>query len=150
MMTLKPVIINSVIKTLDGFPENFSRINGWSGFLKRGVWEIATHNKSVVSKIFDALGWQIIFVKDEPGLIAARVIAMIINEAYFALGEQVSSIKDIDLAVKLGTNYPYGPFEWCKKIGLENVYQLLEKLTKTDERYSVAPELKKQFSLISR
>ncbi len=149
VLSTKPVIINSVIETLQGLPENFSRINGWSGFLKRDVWEIAAYHRSSISKIFDELGWKLLFVKDEPGLVAARVISMIINEAYFALGEGISSAKDIDLAMKLGTNYPYGPFEWAKKIGIDKIYKLLEKLTATDKQYSIAPELKRQFSLIS-
>ena len=146
MQTLKekPVIINSVIETLHGLPENVSRINGWSGFLKREVWEIASNNEASASRVFDALGWQVIFVKDEPGLIAARVISMIINEAYFALGEQVSTIKDINLAMKLGTNYPYGPFEWADKIGIQKIYALLENLAANNDRYSIAPQLKKQ------
>ncbi|HVZ95659.1 MAG TPA: 3-hydroxyacyl-CoA dehydrogenase family protein [Chitinophagaceae bacterium] len=151
VLTAKPVMINSVIETLEGFPGNFCRINGWSGFLKREVWEVAAgSNKEAFSKIFDILGWKVLFVKDEPGLVAARVIAMIINEAYFALGGQVSSVKDIDLAMQLGTNYPQGPFEWCKRIGVENIFKLLSKLTEMNKRYLVAPELKEQFSLLSR
>ena len=48
---------------------------------------------------------------DIPGFISARVVSMIINEAYFALEEEVSSKEEIDTAMKLGTNYPYGPFD---------------------------------------
>ena len=91
-----------------------------------------------------AINKQIITVKDEPGLIAARTIAMLINEAYFALGEDVSTKEEIDLAMKLGTNYPYGPFEWSKKIGLKRIYMLLEKLGKTDNRYAIAPAMKSE------
>lgn len=145
----KPVIVNSVIETLHDFPENFSRINGWPGFLKRDVWEAASNNEAIASGVFDALGWKVFFVKDEAGLIAARVISMIINEAYFALGENVSTMTDIDLAMKLGTNYPNGPFEWADKIGIQKIYELLEKLTATDTRYSIAPQLKKQLSLFT-
>ena len=84
-------------------------------------------------------------MKDEPGLVSARVISMIINEAFFALGENVSSIEEIDLAMKLGTNYPYGPFEWSEKIGLQNIYHLLHKLSQTDKRYLIAPLLEKKY-----
>ena len=140
----KPVIINSVIDTLEQFPSNYSRINGWPGFLKRSTWEIATNNKEMITFIFEKLGWNIVFVKDEPGLVAARVISMIINEAYFAIGENVSTVDEIDLAMKLGTNYPFGPFEWQNKIGIENIYRLLNKLSETDKRYLAAPELEKK------
>ena len=69
---------------------------------------------------------------------------MIINEAYFAIGEDVSSKNEIDLAMKLGTNYPYGPFEWAKKIGLHNIYYLLKTLSNNDNRYIPAKALKQE------
>lgn len=143
----KPVFINSVTKTLEqnNLQDNFSRINGWPGFLKRQIWEIASPNKSLAGKVFEQLSWEIIFVKDEPGFIAARVISMIINEAFFALEDEVSSMEEIDLAMKLGTNYLFGPFEWLEKIGVQNIYHLLQKLTVTDIRYSIAPLLEKKY-----
>ncbi len=69
---------------------------------------------------------------------------MIINEAYFALQDEVSSKDEIDTAMKLGTNYPHGPFEWSKKIGLKNIYGLLSKLVETNNRYEPAGLLKKE------
>ena len=144
----KPVFINSTIHTLKELelPENFSRINGWPTFLNRKIWEIATRKEDAVKDIFKKLEWKYITVADKPGLVSARIISMIINEAYFALGEDVSSKDEIDLAMKLGTNYPYGPFEWCKKIGLKKVYSLLEKLSDTDSCYSIAPAMKNELT----
>ena len=141
----KPVFINSVTNTLKvlELPENFYRFNGWPGFISREIWEIAGEEKNV-ENIFEKLQWKYIPVADEPGLISARIIAMIINEAYFALGEDVSSKDEIDIAMKLGTNYPYGPFEWGKKIGLQKVYDLLRKLNETESRYSIAPAMKNE------
>jgi len=140
----KPVFINSAIKTLSELklPENFSRINGWPGFLDREIWEIASGKETAVKDIFEKLGWQYILVADTPGLVSARIISMIINEAYFALGDNVSTKEEIDIAMKLGTNYPYGPFEWSRKIGPEKVYNLLEKLNQQDNRYTIAPAMK--------
>jgi len=142
----KPVFINSTIHTLKdlGVPENVSRINGWPTFVNREIWEIATSREDDVKYIFGELGWKFIKVADQPGLVSARIISMIINEAYFALGEDVSSKDEIDVAMKLGTNYPYGPFEWSKKIGLNRVYSLLEKLSETDRCYSTAPAMKNE------
>ena len=144
----KPVFINATIDTLKelDLPENFSRINGWPTFVCREIWEIATKNNEIVKDIFEKLGWKYITVADEPGLVAARIISMIINEAYFALGEKVSSKDEIDLAMKLGTNYPYGPFEWSRKIGLDKIYQLLERLSKTDSRYTLAQAMLNEIS----
>ena len=132
----KPVIIHSVSKPLSGeeLPLNVARINGWPGFLQRSVWEIATKKREVFQEIFKEMGLEIIFVKDTPGLIAARVVSMIINEAYYALKENVSTKNEIDLAMKLGTNYPFGPFEWAQKIGVQNVFDLLTELAKSDQR----------------
>jgi 3-hydroxybutyryl-CoA dehydrogenase len=146
----KAVFINSVIQTLkqQNLPDNFIRINGWPTFLKREVWEVATANEAVVKEIFRKLNWNFILVADEPGFVSARIISMIINEAYFALGDGVSTRDEIDLAMKLGTNYPYGPFEWCNKIGLKKIYSLLEKLSISDSRYNIAPAMKKEFSQI--
>ena len=56
-------------------------------------------------------------------------------------------MEDIDQGMKLGTNYPHGPFEWCEKIGIRNVYELLEALYEDtkEERYKICPALKKAY-----
>jgi len=141
--TTKPVFINSVITTLKELntPVNVLRINGWNGFLQRPAWEIAGTVDDNCKAIAGKIGKKIIEVKDEPGLVAATIIAMIINEAYFAWGENVSSKEEINTAMKLGTNYPYGPFEWADKIGINNIFNLLHKLSLSGKRYQPAPAL---------
>ncbi|HEY5464875.1 MAG TPA: 3-hydroxyacyl-CoA dehydrogenase family protein [Hanamia sp.] len=143
----KPVFINSVTETLLQLkmPLNVSRLNAWPGFLQREVWEVATNNQKDIEIIFNSLNQKIIVVKDEPGLVSARVVSMIINEAFFALGENVSTKEEIDIAMKLGTNYPYGPFEWAERIGIENIFHLLEKLSEKEDRYTPATALKKLY-----
>jgi 3-hydroxybutyryl-CoA dehydrogenase len=139
----KPVIINSTTSTLKEInaPDTIYRINGWAGFLQRPVWEIAGTNIKNLATLTQKLNKKLLAVADEPGLVSAKIIAMIINEAYFALGDEISSKAEIDIAMKLGTNYPYGPFEWAQKIGIGNIYTLLQKLTLTDTRYKPAPKL---------
>ena len=136
LFNFKPVIINAVSKRLseDTIPKNIARINGWPGFLERPVWEIVYIEKEIFIPVFQKLNWEIISVKDEPGMISGRVVAMIINEGYYALKENVSTKKEIDLAMKLGTNYPLGPFEWAEKIGIEKVFDLLQILSEKDKR----------------
>lgn len=133
----KPVFINSVSDTLQKIaaPGNVIRINGWQGFIKRNSWEVAGKMNEGSVAIIKAMNKNMIHVPDEPGFISARVIAMIINEAYFAKAENVSTEKEIDIAMKLGTNYPYGPFEWATIIGKKNVYGLLKTLSESDSRY---------------
>lgn len=152
----KPVFINAVIKTTEELPSNCIRINAWNGFLEREKIEIAVStvqddNKNIellshATTILHALGWPYIIAPDIPGMIAARVIAMIVNEAYFALADEVSTKASIDTAMKLGTNYPYGPFEWSEKIGLSKIYALLNKLNENDPRYIPAPNLQKELT----
>ncbi|MBA2250623.1 MAG: hypothetical protein H0W12_10600 [Chitinophagaceae bacterium] len=140
-----PVFINAVSKTLNHFPiDNVHRFNGWNGFINRPVWEIASNHENIVTQVFKMLQWQYTLVKDEPGMVTARILSMIINEAYYAFGEGVSTKKEIDLAMKLGTNYPYGPFEWANKIGLNNIYGLLKILEKNNERYTVAEAMQNE------
>lgn len=144
----KPVLLNAVITTLTTINAgtNIFRINGWNGFLARKTWEVAGKVDEEMKNIFSPLNRALIQVADEPGLVAARTIAMIVNEAYFASGEVVSSATEIDTAMKLGTNYPLGPFEWAQKIGVDNIYALLLALSKTDDRYLPAPLLQQAAS----
>jgi 3-hydroxybutyryl-CoA dehydrogenase len=142
-----PVFINSVIVPLSEMKlsTNILRINGWKGFISRKIWEVAGIPDQKAERIISHLGKRITWVADEPGLVSARIIAMIINEAWFAKGEDVSTNEEIDTAMKLGTNYPKGPFEWAKEIDEKNIVALLNKLKETDERYSPAPLLMKSF-----
>lgn len=130
-----PVFINRVTLT-NGNDKNLIRINGWHGFLEKDTWEIAGLLSPKASAVLSAMNKKIIVTADIPGFISARIVAMIINEAYFAKADDVSTEKEIDIAMKLGTNYPYGPFEWGEKIGLKNIYDLLVKLAEQDKKYS--------------
>lgn len=140
----KLVFVNEVIATCSSFTNPFIRINAWHGFLKREIIELASNKKqySIVEEIMKTLGWKYQIVADEPGMIAPRIIAMIINEAYFGLEDNISTKEEIDIAMKLGTNYPYGPFEWSEKIGLKKIYQLLHVLSSQDSRYTPSTLLK--------
>lgn len=143
---MAPVFINSVTEPLVD-SELFSsvaeecqliRINAWPTFLKRDMLEVAIadpFDETTVREILGALSFKWRIVPDVPGMITARVIAMIINEAYFTLQANVSTKAEIDTAMKLGTNYPYGPFEWSELIGLKKINNLLTSLTAVDNRY---------------
>jgi len=142
----KPVFVNSVVVSLHKIrsSKNVTRINGWNGFLKRDSWEISGNMNDECLTVLKAMNKKAIAVPDEPGFISARIISMIINEAYFAKGENVSSEKEIDIAMKLGTNYPHGPFEWAGIIGIKNIYTLLKKLSEADSRYKPSPLLEQE------
>lgn len=141
------VIINSVAKTLRQIDNSFVRINAWPTFLKRSVMEgsiAGEDRRGVAEKILSCFNRKVEWVPDEPGFITARIVSMIINEAYFTLEENISTKPEIDTAMKLGTNYPYGPFEWSQKIGLKNILDLLSNLEIISERYAPSALLKKE------
>lgn len=138
----KPVIVNSVAYTTKAIGADFIRITAWPTLLQRSLTELAApegYDTTLIETVFDECQ----LVPDIPGMITARVIAMIVNEAYYTLGAEVSSKEEIDTAMKLGTNYPYGPFEWSERIGLKRIYELLKELSRADARYAIAPALER-------
>ena len=143
----KPVFVNSMNKTIVEIGLPFIRINAWPGFLKRSIAEVSIAdevNINKAEKILSLLNRKAEWVPDVKGFISPRIVSMIINEAYFTLEENVSTKEEIDIAMKLGTNYPYGPFEWSKKIGLKNIAGLLTELFITEKRYQPAALLLKE------
>jgi len=83
-------------------------------------------------------------VADLPGLVVARTIAMLINEAADAVAQGVCDEAGADAAMRLGVNYPAGPFEWLAFWGAPPVVALLDRLDQhyRGERYRVSPYLR--------
>ncbi len=138
------VVINSVEHTLSETHESFVRINGWKTFLSSAEVEasaITPEKREAAEKLFSLFNKTLAWVPDIAGFITPRVIASIINEAYLALSEQVSTREDIDTAMKLGTNYPYGPFDWADHIGKAKIHALLTRLAGDQGRYTPAFQL---------
>lgn len=142
------VFLNSVKTTLAQLTSGKTikaSVFGFCGlrtFLNREILEVTVlknESRAILEKVCTDLNVKHKTVEDRVGMITPRVICMIINEAYFAIEENVASRADIDLAMKLGTNYPFGPFEWSEKIGIENVYQLLKSVYEEtkDDRYQI-------------
>jgi 3-hydroxybutyryl-CoA dehydrogenase len=145
----KPLLIGETVIPLEDM--NFShprmaRFCAWPGFASRLCWEIALPEGSSadwLTPVLEALGKSFVVVKDVPGLVAPRVLANIINEACYLLGDEVATAQDVDIAMRLGTNYPLGPVEWARIIGLENIHRLLTRLSEDDSRYLPHPLLAK-------
>lgn len=130
------------------------RIVGFATFypLKdRKVIELAAGMRTVESslqeaeQLFNSLGKESVRVKDAAGLIFTRIVSLIINEASRSLEEGVASAEEIDIALRLGVNYPQGPLRWGDQVGLDEVLAVLEGLQREtgDDRYRPAPLLKK-------
>jgi 3-hydroxybutyryl-CoA dehydrogenase len=80
--------------------------------------------------------------------LALRVISCIVNEAFLALSEGVATAEDIDRAMKLGANYPKGPFEWVEEIGAHSIVETLDSLRAAHgEAYLAAPALRESASV---
>jgi 3-hydroxybutyryl-CoA dehydrogenase len=142
------IIVNSVVHPLNDLTSEWVRINGWSTFLKRELVEASGEGqREKAEAVFSVFNKELDWVADITGFISARVVVAVINEAWFALGEKLSTRDDIDTAMKLGTNYPFGPFEWSEKIGLKNIYALLQSLSVEQSRYQPAPLLTKEANI---
>jgi 3-hydroxybutyryl-CoA dehydrogenase len=144
------VFVNAVVPTLEEIGYPFVRINGWPGFLERNIHEVVVSKEAAVllAGIYERLGREYRLVPDTPGMISGRILATIINEAYYTWEEEVSTMEEIDIAMKLGTNYPLGPFEWGRRIGLEKVAGLLTVLSRNNGRYTPSNSLLKASAML--
>jgi 3-hydroxybutyryl-CoA dehydrogenase len=91
--------------------------------------------------LFQALGKDVSVIGDVPGMIVARTVARIVDLAHDAVAKGVATEEDIDTAMRLGVNYPLGPFEWSRRLGRNWAYALLDDLHMRDPSGRYAPSL---------
>ncbi|MBP9187040.1 MAG: 3-hydroxyacyl-CoA dehydrogenase [Bacteroidia bacterium] len=150
-----PVFIGAVKKQLAEVVHHYGRemqcvligINDLPTFINRSLAEVSLYNSdnlAILQTTMQNLSWDFKLVGDRVGLVTPRIIMMIINEACYTLQEGTATMQDIDTSMKLGTNYPFGPFEWADKIGIKHVYETLTAIYNDthDERYKICPLLK--------
>jgi 3-hydroxybutyryl-CoA dehydrogenase len=154
----KPVFVGAVKTQLAYAVFNYGKpiscylfgLNTLPTFINRSLAEVSLLNhpdEAILMQTMKQLNWEYKLVEDRVGMVTPRIIFMIINEACYTLQEGTATMQDIDTSMKLGTNYPFGPFEWADKIGIKHVYETLVALNEDtkDERYKICPLLKTNY-----
>lgn len=85
-----------------------------------------------------------IWIKESPAIVLPRIVCQLVNEAAFAELEDVADGATIDLAMRLGVNYPKGPLEWGRSLGFDKVLAVLDHLYDEyhEERYRACVNLR--------
>ncbi len=136
--------------------QQFLGINSFPHLIERETWEVCNPfniDTTAFHQLLKTLDIQSCeFLKSRVGFFTPRVLCMIINEAYFTVQEGTANKQDIDTAMKLGTNYPNGPFEFTELFGIDLVYKQLKALyaETSDERYKICPLLQSEYYLHQR
>jgi 3-hydroxybutyryl-CoA dehydrogenase len=109
----------------------------------RGL-ETSDETFNTVACVAEKMGKTFVRAQDYPGFAVNRILMPMINEAVYALYEGVASAKDIDTAMKLGTNQPMGPLELADFIGLDTCLAIMNVLHDglSDTKYRPCPLLK--------
>ncbi|TLS38100.1 3-hydroxyacyl-CoA dehydrogenase [Pseudalkalibacillus caeni] len=109
----------------------------------RGI-ETADETVEVAKLVAGKMGKETVTVNEFPGFVTSRISALVGNEAFYMLQEGVGTAEEIDKAIKLGLNYPMGPFELGDLVGLDTRLNNLTYLYETlGEKYRPCPLLVK-------
>lgn len=104
--------------------------------------ETSEETIEAVKAVASIMGKETVVINEFPGFVTSRISALVGNEAFLMLQEGVATAQEIDKAIKLGLNFPMGPFELGDLVGLDtrlnNLKYLHEKL---GEKYRPAPLL---------
>ncbi len=95
--------------------------------------------------LFERLQFTVVISKDHPGYILNRVVASMINEAIYVSMYGLAQMEDIDQMMRLGANFPMGPFEYADYLGLDRVLKTLEWLAEElGPQYRPCPLLRRK------
>lgn len=107
--------------------------------------QVSDDHRSLAIGFFQALGKDVIVVDDIAGMVVARTVAMLVNEALDAKYLGVASGRDIEIAMTKGVNYPVGLLKWGAELGFGYVLEVISNLNAVypDGRYRVSPLLRR-------
>ncbi len=86
----------------------------------------------LAQEFFGALGKSVVLVENVAGLFLGRTVGSIVNEAAIVAQEGVASPDDVDTAMRLGANYPIGPFAWGREIGGARITRILKRVAQAE------------------
>lgn len=116
------------------------RLVGFDGLFLEGDRVSLTGPQPVRAQaeaLFASLGKRVTWLAETPALVLPRLVCQLANEAAFAQLEGVAAGETIDLAMRLGVNYPKGPLAWGAELGWAQVLAVLDHLYAEyhEERY---------------
>ncbi len=131
-----------------GAPSLWAAWNAWPDALDTPLWELALsreEHRAAFDNLAHQMLQQFVFCPDTGGMISPRILASVINEAYHTIDQGIASRQDIDLGMRYGTNYPFGPLEWSDRIGPVRLLRALDAWQRSDttgDRYRAATSLR--------
>jgi 3-hydroxybutyryl-CoA dehydrogenase len=94
--------------------------------------DVSDEALALAQKFFGSLGKAVVLVEDAPALFLGRIVGSIVSEAVAAVHDDVATAEDVDVAMRLGTNYPIGPIAWGREIGGRRVARMLKRLARVE------------------
>ena len=105
-------------------------------------YETSQETIKIAEDVGKKTGKETILVKESPGFCVNRILVPLINEAFFALDENLASAEDIDKGMVLGCNHPIGPLALADMLGLDTMLHILNDFQKElGDKYRPAPLL---------
>ena len=99
-----------------------------------------------IADMLTSAGCKVTIIQDVAGMIVARTVAMLINEASDLVHQRITTPSEVDMAMTLGTGYPIGPLLWADQIGLKNISDILKHLYEHygSPRYRISPLIQRK------
>jgi 3-hydroxybutyryl-CoA dehydrogenase len=105
-------------------------------------YETSDETLGVAKAWGEKLGKECIVVKEAPAFVVNRILCLMLNEAFFVLGEGLASPEDIDKGMVLGCNHPIGPLALSDLVGNDTLLHVMEGLHRElGDKYRPAPLL---------